>query len=221
MNKLARIWASLGVAYYADPTEIPSTPEDGIIEFLKSGEFPEDKKMMEIILGWLEENSKLVHVERLKNLSKALSEFEMAVLGAIAKKCAANGDHRWNVIVKTAREKVGEKRFSQGDTENFIGVKGLDCDFSEFGIRIGTMRIESVEKKLIPRKFLIKKNTWLKNRILFGTNVRADIATIRELGLAQTAYRASKIASCSMQAAYNNWSDLEEANWFVDEKNPA
>lgn len=47
----------------------------------------------------------------------ALSTFEIAVLGGLAKKCAANGDHRWNVIVKEAKKRVGGKPQSIGDTQ--------------------------------------------------------------------------------------------------------
>ena len=68
-------------------------------------------------------------------------------------------------------------------------------------------------EKLLARSKVIKGNVWIKNRLLFGTNTRADIATVKELELADTAYKAAKILSCSASAAYRNWNDLEEAGW--------
>lgn len=219
MNNLARMWASLGVTFFAESTEIPTSPEEGIIAFVRSGEFPKDKTMMPLVLGWLKEYSRLVHVERLRNLSDDLSDFEMAVLGVLAKKCVGQKDLRWGTIVKKAKEKIDGKKFVDGDSDTFLAVKGSDPDFAEFGLKMAPMNIENVEKKLRPRNFLVKNNVWIKNRILFGANVRADIATIRELRLAETAYRASQIAACSTKAAYNSWADLEEVNWF--KKSPA
>jgi len=53
----------------------------------------------------------------------------------------------------------------------------------------------------------------LKSRLLFGTNLRADIAAVKSLKIADTAYAAAKFLGCSMNAAYRNWNDLTEAGW--------
>lgn len=214
MSSLAEVWTSLGVAFHSRASEISFSPEDGIIKFLKSGEFPEDKKMISLIIEWLRLYSKVVHVERLKNYCGNLTDLELAILGGLAKKCISFGDHRWSIIIKTVQKKIGTSSSFACDSENYISLKGLDTDFSTFGLRMANIKPVS-EKKLIPRNILIQKNTWIKNRFLFGSNLRADIATIRELGLAKTAYQAAKIAICSMNAAYRNWDDLEDAGWFV------
>ena len=114
MSSLTQMWASLGVAFHSDSTKVSTSPEEGIISFLKSGEFPKDRILLPLILGWLKENSKIVHVERLKNLSIHLSDFEAALLGVMAKKCVQNKDHRWNSIIKFVKEKIGEKIFEEG-----------------------------------------------------------------------------------------------------------
>lgn len=217
MSNLAEAWTSLGVAYHSKSSEIPSSPEEGLYIFLKSGEFPEDKKMIAIIIEWLRQYSKIVHVERLKNYCPKLTDLELAILGGLAKKCISFGDHRWKIILKIVHKKLGKSYSFIGDSESYILLKGLDTDFSSFGLQIANIKSESL-KKFIPRDILIKKNTWIKNRILFGSNLRSDIASIRELGLANTAYQAAKIALCSMNAAYRNWADLEDSGWFVAEK---
>jgi|FLYM01.1.fsa_nt_gi hypothetical protein len=56
-------------------------------------------------------------------------------------------------------------------------------------------------------------NSWLQNKLLYGTNLRADIATRKFLKLTDTAYGASKLLGYSMNAAYRNWKDLTEAGW--------
>ena len=101
---------------------------------------------------------------------------------------------------------------SISDPEAFIKRRGLDEDFLKFGIRV-TPIIEDDPKKILLRERAIKRNIWLRSRLLFGTNLRADIATVKSLKLADTAYGASKLLGCSINAAYRNWKDLEEVGW--------
>ena len=55
-------------------------------------------------------------------------------------------------------------------------------------------------------------NLWLRLRLLFGANLRADVATVLALDLAPTAYAAAKYLQCSQNAVYRNWQNLKEAN---------
>lgn len=205
-------WASLGIAFNSKSEECVD-PETAIIELVSSGEFPEDKKMMGLALLWLKHFSKLVHVERLKTMAKDLGALELALLGAIARKCVADGDFRFRVIEKLAKKKnSGSPKFDIGDSETFIKMKGLDPDFASFGIRVATINPDD-DKKLLQRGAILKKNLWLKNRVLFGSNLRADVATVISLKRADSAYAAAKILKCSPNAAYRNWKDLEEVEW--------
>jgi len=117
MDNLSAKWASLGVAFYKDP--IQSSPEEAIIDFIKSGEFPEDKKMIGIVLMWLKSYSSLVHVERLKKMSADLNAFELAILGGIAKKVSSWGDSRWKAIEKMISTKNSKNVFFDiGDSQS-------------------------------------------------------------------------------------------------------
>ena len=89
-------WASLGIAFNAGSKNCVD-PETALIALVSSLEFPEDKKMMGLALLWLKHFSKLVHVERLKTLAKNLGALELALLGAIAKKCVSYGDFRFRI----------------------------------------------------------------------------------------------------------------------------
>lgn len=205
-------WASLGIAFNVS-SKACVDPETALVELVSSGEFPEDKKMMGLALLWLKHFSKLVHVERLKALAKDLGALELALLGAISKKCVAYGDFRFRTIENLARKKIsGSPKFAVGDSETFIKMRGLDPDFASFGIRVAPIRTDD-EKKLLRREAILKRNLWLKNRVLFGANLRADIATVISLKRAESGYAAAKILKCSPNAAYRNWKDLKEAGW--------
>jgi len=56
-------------------------------------------------------------------------------------------------------------------------------------------------KKLLKREEVFKNNTWLKNRLLFGANLRADCMTVYTLKLAHNPYQAAKILACSMNSS--------------------
>jgi hypothetical protein len=210
-DKLRDAWASLGVAFHHS-TSVKSDPESALLALVQSSEFPDDKKMLSLALLWLTHYAKLVHVERFKVLSKTLSPYQLAILGAIASKCVKLGDHRWHAVVKLAKQGTQGQQFQLGDSETFIQMRGLDPEFSEFGIRIAPIFPENA-KKLLPRREILRRNEWLKFRVLFGTNMRADVAAVIFLKLTPTAYGAAKMLGCSPNTAYRNWKDLHEAGF--------
>lgn len=205
-------WASLGVNFTKMSAK-DFSPEEALIMLVQSNEFPEDKKMMSLALGWLKNYSTLVHVERLKNMSKDLSPFEMALLGGIASKCVANGDFRWKKIesLALARSKKYKRDFP-GDDDFLLNTKGKDKEFSKYKVFVATIDTEN-EKKFYRRERIVSQNKWLKLRVLFGANLRADVATVLCLGLASTAYAAAKYLYCSQSAVYRNWQDLKDVHW--------
>ncbi|MBF0363825.1 MAG: hypothetical protein HQK49_22585, partial [Oligoflexia bacterium] len=177
MNKesdsLCNKWASLGVAFnIGDGQHRNTNPEQAIIDTIKAGEFPNDKKMFGLMLLWIFEYHDLIHVERLKSLSKKLSPFELALLAAISKKILAKGDFRFKAITNEAKKSFGKNppHFQEGDDELFISRKGVDEDFVEFGIRVAKVKEDDL-KKLLKRDHILKNNVWLKNRLIFGSNL--------------------------------------------------
>ncbi len=210
-DDLRDAWSSLGIAFNVE-TKKQIDPESAIIYLVQSDEFPDDKKMLSLALLWLRHYAKLVHVERLKTLAKKLQPHHLAILGGLASKCVAGGDHRWKTITRFAKKNTSGQKFKIGDSQSYIKMRGLDLDFADFGIRIAPILAED-EKKLLSRREILKRNHWLKYRILFGTNMRADIAAVISLKLASTGYRAAKLLGCSFNTAYRNWNDLEEAGW--------
>lgn len=200
-------WTSLGIAFNSK-NNVVSDPETAIISFLKSNEFPDDRKMISLILAWLKENAKLVHIERLKSLTENLGSFELAILGAISLKCKKNGDLRWQTIIeKVKKRNTGSPNFQIDESEFLIKKNGEDSDFAEFGIRISKIHADRPDKILELRR-IVETNKWIHHRILFGVNMRADVATVMVLKLAESAYQASKFLKCSFRSASRNWNDL-------------
>ncbi len=116
-------WASLGIAFNAR-TPVVSDPETALIAFLESREFPEDRKMISLILAWMKEHSELVHIEHLKTLIEPLGSFELAVLGGIALNCLKNGDFRWKTIISYVKKRnTGKPRFEVDESEFLIIVE--------------------------------------------------------------------------------------------------
>ena len=210
-NLLRDQWASLGVAF-ASGNSMECDPETAIIQLVSSGEFPEDKKMISLALLWLQEYSTFVHIEKLKPQIKNLDVNALAILGALALKCIVFGDYRWKTVVSLVTKKLEGKTSDLKDAEVFIKRSGQDSDFLKFGIHVTPIMPED-PKKLLARERIFKLNSWLRLRLLFGVNLRADIATTKFLKVADTAYGAAKILGCSMNAAYRNWNDLKEAGW--------
>lgn len=206
-------WSSLGIAF-SSTVKLNANPELTIIETITSHEFPSDKKIFSLMLLWLDEYLELVHVERLKNLLKGLNVYELALMGGIALKCLNKGDHRWKVIILLIQKKIGKKEihFNEGnDDELLLKMKGTDAEFLKFGIRVAPLKSED-HKKLLRREVILGQNAWLKNRLLFGPNLRADFITVFTLSLASNAYQAAKILGCSMNASYRNWKSIDEAS---------
>ncbi len=200
-------WASLGVAFNSQ-RNLTSDPETAIVSFLNSKEFPDDRKMISLILAWLKENSHLVHIERLKSYIEDLGSFEAAVLGSISLKCKNYGDLRWQTIIDLVKKRnTGFPSFQINESDFLIKKFGEDSEFLEFGIKISKVQPERSDKILDLQK-IIEINKWIHHRILFGVNMRADVATVMVLNLAKSAYQASKFLNCSYRAASRNWNDL-------------
>ncbi|MBI3534355.1 MAG: hypothetical protein HY072_02555, partial [Deltaproteobacteria bacterium] len=169
-------------------------------------------KMLKLILAWLREYRELIHVERVKALSVNLSPINLAWLGGIALHQANEGDLRWRVIIRLVEKKLG-KYAPYFKTTRFDALQGkrlgVDPFFARFGLPIPCLQAAD-ERKIRPRKHVIASHLWLRMRLLFGTNWRADIAVVMIRGLAQTPYQTAKILGCNYETAYRNWKSLKE-----------
>jgi len=80
-------------------------------------------------------------------------------------------------------------------------------------LKVLAQTLQDDPKKIFAREEVFKRNQWLKCRLLFGVNVRADIAAVLSLKLVKTAYAAAKLLGCAPNTAYRNWAELKESGW--------
>lgn len=206
-------WENLGIAFAHQSKIHNADPEKTIVESLK--EFQDDRKMLALILAWLIEFGDLVHVERVKALMSDLSANELAWLGGIAHyqvtRSTTARNSRWQTVMDTTQKRFGKltPHFETSKLDDLQAKRsGADESFAHFGIRIP--KVLPSDPKKIKSRDIIKKNLWLRMRLLFGTNWRADVATAILLGLAKTSYQAGKVLGCSPETAYRNWNALKE-----------
>lgn len=193
---------SIGISISGE-SPIQYAPEDAVMLFLNDFRPERGLKKLSLIVLWLRHHRNLLRVERLKSLAKKLNDEQTIILKAIANKMINLGDQRWKSILALKSELVNYVI----SPSQFIDLKGYDEDFKQVGVSVIPFE-ERTTKKLRKSIYAIKNNTWIRNRMKYGSNLRADIITILELGLAKTAYEASKILGCSLNASYKNWNEI-------------
>ncbi len=213
-DKLRDQWKAMGAAFEAGRIGFVDSPEEIILATVTDPEFPRNKQMIRLMLGWLAIYRELIHVERLKTINELFDPHALAILGGIAEKQVKEGDHRWKVIRKQVVERLRGKSLEDAPADPDIQIerKGNDPDFANFGLKVYKTTAEE-PRKFRSREYVLSRNTWLKNRLLFGPNLRADVATLMELKLVNNANQAAKKLGCSRDGAYRNWKALEEAGW--------
>lgn len=205
-------WESLGIAFVGNESgNQHADPERTILDSLK--DFQEDRKMLKLVLAWLQNYGALVHVERIKSLAENLPAVELAWLGGLASHRIEAGDLRWRSVKQMIEKHLGKSspHFPTSELDKLQAQRnGEDSHFKKFGLIIP--KAESADtKKLRPVSVGIKMNLWLRMRALFGTNWRADMATILLLGLASNPYQAELKLGCAKETAYRNWKALKDA----------
>ncbi len=199
--------AALGIAFIteAQALELEPDPEK---TFLKSiSEWNEERKTLKLLLAWMESYGDLFHIERLRSLAHSLSAVELAWLGGFASYRVFKKDLRWQVIETYCRTRLG-KPMPQFTTSTLDLLqaqrKGNDPHFSKFGLTLQPLE-PSDSKKLYQRESTLQRNVWLRLRLLFGANFRADMAYIFLRSKAKNAFQAEKILGCSRETAYRLW----------------
>ncbi len=169
----------------------------------------EDIKTLKLVLSWLQNYEDLLHLERLKALLKIAPMTTKAWLGGIAQFGSAK---RWAPIIRDL-EGIQLKEVEKNEFTNLqIKRLGADPNFKKYGIKIPIIDLTGLEKKLLSREHVLENHFWLRLRVLFGANWRADIAWQMYLDPNQTPYQVAKTLGCNAETAYRNWKALELAN---------
>jgi hypothetical protein len=207
-------WSGLGITFQENSPEYCS-PETVILETIRYGNFPKDRKFFGLLLLWLQEYSEYVHVERLQRMLKGLPSHELALLGGLVVKIRnVKKDYRFDSLLKKIRNLLGEygPSFDLSDHPFFIERHGLDEEFAAFGIKVAQLQ-PADKKKILSERQILGQHLWLYHRCMFGVNFRADIATVIKLYNPPNGYQASKLAGCSTNAGYRHWGDFMKIGW--------
>ena len=202
-DDLLQRWRSLGIMFarshcnFADPEK---TILDSLFLIL------DDAKMLFLITNWMRQHGDLIHGERLLSLVKAraLSYDELMTLGGLADYANSFG-HRLRSVLRYVNSKVQKGHVVKTSAQVALPVQLGQCppepSFERYGIRVPT--IIDLSAKILDTKLIVQTNVWLRNRLFFGCNWRADIYTaLRRKKKARTStYRLAKELGCSNETA--------------------
>ena len=204
---------SLGFAFQGKVPSRAADPEKTIVDLLPS--FYVDRKLFRLLLTWLHKTSDVIHVERLKALSKDLAPGHKVVLGILARKLSQK-DRRWNLLCTALKASLKQTPPSlqlprELSDPYLVAKNGRDKEMAEFGIEAAQINPED-GKKVLSWRGILRTNGWLHLRALMGPNFRADVAYLYLSGAAVGPAGAARLLACSRETAYRNWRALDDAD---------
>lgn len=222
---VVRAWETLGVAFDIEsPAVGPVDPERALLASL--AHMQAKRKLLRLIVAWLDEFCDLIHVERLlallrKDASRLddTNDLGARVLGGVALRLSKT-DKRWARIADECQDLlkgVTSKTMPISENDSFLVARdGADPSFKAFGWTIPALdrsgeRFPS-RKKLYTRDEVMRRSPWLRLRAAVGANWRADLLFAMLFGLAKNANQASRLLGCSYETAYRSWEACKSAN---------
>lgn len=154
----------------------------------------------------------LIHVERLIKLAMqgSLSNDEKILLIAVSKKLVKLGDHRFKAVYKHLYEPNMKlqtlPRLQSGKA--IVKHHGAEESLLEFGAEVMKFKVD--DRKLHSLNMIMKRNDWIKLRILMGVNYRADVTFLKSTGQADKASQISQILGCDLSTASKNLKYIDE-----------
>lgn len=188
----------------------PKLPEFALSESVELAK--QDMLILHLIHTWIMKNHNLLQAEVLK---KAMDGLESNVERSIFAGLLSHADEkRFSSLLKDV-EFVDEKAALEIDKTMSlaarIGQASYDLHMLKFGIKITELSLED-EKKFFKRSEMIQMNPFIKSRILFGVNSRADVATLMSLGF-ENPHAIKGVLKNSYETSYRNFHSLKEAGW--------
>lgn len=171
----------------------------------------DDFRLLGVAMTWMKLHSRLVIVEKFfKKLSaqnKILADDPL--LNFLIATAMVNGDMKWKTGYKYSKKRPLFPTDRQS-LQALIDVKGLDKNFSKWGVRIPNGYLSSKESNVLSSQELAQSNKQYRNRLIYGANWRADIITAIEEGAA-TATEITKLIGCSYEPAHRVFRDFRMA----------
>ena len=199
-NQLAAIGLNVSHEGEIPPfTDIETT----LISALKH--IPDDRRILGLLLSWIKCHGGKVNIER---LSKLIGKDPPEWLGLLAAFAVFQKQHRWKKLLFRPKNLL-----ANGSIESNKGrakFKGEEEWAKGSGYLIPKGSESISEKYVLSPAQLAKVNRHYKNKLLYGANWRADIATAIEMG-AENPYQAAKMCHCSYEPAHRVYKDFSAA----------
>ena len=222
-----------GFSYYGVPSEKSPDPERLIL--LVCAQFERDRKTFGMLMRLLIEILNLIHVERFKNLIEndpAPSSVKYLAIYILAARMSEEGDVRFVAVMQMLAHKINSQDLQlksvlkEIQDPYLLQKQGEDQALKKIGI--SAYRIMPAEKKkVLNREQILKRNLWLRLRVMIGTNYRADGVYLKFTGNFKNRYQIWKALGSSQETAYRICNELEDLgslkniNLIEDSMSPA
>jgi hypothetical protein len=176
-------------------------PEECLVELSKR--VLQDFKALVFMCGAVQTHGNLLHPEMLlKCLINSDADFN--VIGSLLLKTQ---DRRFSKVIQYCREsrKSPTQPLRVLALAARTGQSAFDAEFRSFGIHISELPQVS-EKKITSSERLLRQNVFFQNRVLFGSNWRADIISCIQNGL-ENPSKIKKRLRCSYETAHRVFND--------------
>ena len=178
-------------------------PEECLVDL--SFRLLQDPKALTLAVGAICAHSQIIHPELLLKTVQSRN-CDLNVIGAVLLK---TNDRRFNKVIEYCKKKkfISERPIKILSFAFKIGQVAADKEFEQFGIQISQLDPIS-EKKITKIDLYLKNNLYIRNRLLFGCNWRADIISTIELGLNNPTQIKNRLR-CSYETAHRVFNEYK------------
>lgn len=158
----------------------------------------QDPKALVLAVGAVKAHAPVLHPEfLLKTIRNRQCDFN--VIGALLSKTQ---DRRFQKVIEFCRVQnfVSKKPAKMLSFALKIGQSTADVEFQGFGVQVSLLDAVD-DKKITKIELLLKNNVYIRNRLLFGCNWRADIISVIDVGLDSPTSVKNRLG-CSYETAH-------------------
>ncbi len=188
----------------------PILPEVAFTSGLEDAK--KDLLLLSLMRTWIIKNHNFISVEILKKIIPNMNnQGSVALLMGLLKH---SKDKRFESLYENFRPVEAGFNKELDKMHHFssqIGQTPYDKHWKSVGLDISELELDD-DRKFFNKSLMLELNPFLKNRQLFGTNSRADVATLMELGC-ENPSQIRDILSCAYETAHRNFNSLSEAGW--------
>lgn len=200
-SKLHQQLASIGVNVNFSGDLLAFTDiEETIVSVLNN--IPNHKRLLGLILSWTKLHGDKVNIERLAKLVDKKMPDWIGLLAVFSLHCK---HHRWKKLIQRPDSLLSNG--SLASAKSRAKLKGEEAWSKGTGYLIPKGSESIADKFILAPEQIAKINRHYKNKLLYGPNWRADIATAIEKG-AQNPHQAAKICGCSYEPAHRVFKDF-------------